>query len=130
MNTQARIIDAYENGKMVNCRWPGSGQSMLGIERKQIDEAMTIWSAMPEHVRDQRMASVRREMKRGSKRLHRGTASQAEVDNFAADVALWLAHELVFGDGERWLVKGPSANDVKEIFETGSVLSRTRTEEA
>jgi hypothetical protein len=116
MNTKDAILDAYQKGVMVNCHWPGCDGIRLGITRNQIDGAMALWTAMDAPARAQRMASIAKEMKRGTKRVKTGRASQAQANNLAADVALWLAHELVFGNGERWLIKGPSVTEVKEMF--------------
>lgn len=116
MSTKQAILDAYQNGTMVNCRWPGSGDMMLGITRNQIDGAMALWAAMDADMRARRMESVRREMKRGTKRVKSGRATQSQANNLAADVALWLSHEMVYGNGERWLIKGPTVKEVQEMF--------------
>jgi len=68
---------------------------------------------------------VQKALKRGTARVEKRTATQQESDNLAADAALWLAHELLYGNGERNLVKNPPA----ETFQPAqSIRSRTGQE--
>lgn len=114
--TKEKLIDAYANGRMVQFTFPGGRDLVFGIERHSLDIAMTLWSVMNDDDRSQRMRSVLREIKRGTKRVKNGRATQRQADEFAADLTLWLAHELLYSNGEKWLVKGLTAADAKGMF--------------
>lgn len=107
--TVAALIDA---GQMVTVKWPGSGDMFISLQRHMIDDAMVVWGELAAADRMQRMGSIRKALKRATKRIKQGRASAREHDEFAADVALFVGHELVYADGERWLSKGPTSADV------------------
>jgi hypothetical protein len=44
--------------------------------------------------------------------MKQGRAKGKEMDDAASDIALWLAHELLYATGEKHLVKGPSRADL------------------
>lgn len=69
---------------------------------------MASWRINPdEGSREGAMASIRAAIKRTVKRMKQKRATGKEMDDLAADIALWLGHELVFADGEKHLIKGP-----------------------
>ena len=107
--TVARLIDT---GEMVTVRWPESGDLRVSLQRHMIDDAMVLWPTLEPSDRNRRMGSVRKAIKRTTKKIKQGRATGKDSDDLAADVALFVGHELVYADGERWLVKGPTSADI------------------
>lgn len=107
MNVQAKLVAALDEGRLVSCKWPKSGDLFISLERHMIDQAMALWAGLDDADRGRRLISVRRAIERATKRLKKNRTNSREMDALASDITLFLAHELVYGDGERWLVKGP-----------------------
>lgn len=106
---RAALVKASEDGRLTTFKLPSSRGLCLTIERHTIDEGMDAWLALPGPERKSAFWSVQKALKRGIERIEKRTASQAESDGLAADAALWLAHELLYGDGERHLMKNPKS---------------------
>lgn len=107
--TVAALLDA---GQIVTVSWPGSGDIRISLQRHMIDDAMAAWSKLEVGDRAQRMGSVRAAIKRATKRMKQQRAASREIDELAADVALFVGHELMFGDGEKWLSKNPTRDEI------------------
>jgi len=112
-NNHANFLKAFDEGRVVSFTWPGSGDLQIGLERHMIDDAMQRWAAMDAGDRASAMASVRRAMKRTTKRLKQNRAKPAEMDALAADIALFVGHELIYADGEKWMVKNPPRSNLE-----------------
>jgi hypothetical protein len=84
------------------------GDLHLAIERHVIDNAIIAWQTMPVDQHKKALWSIKKTLNRIIERVQKRTATQQESDNLAADAALWLAHELLYADGERHLRKNPS----------------------
>ena len=117
VDTREKLIAAHKDDKLVSVKWPGSGDMAISLERHMIDNAMTEWCKLETLDRLTRMQSVRRSIKRTTKRLKKNRATQTEVDDLAADIALFIGHELAYGDGEKYLIKGPGLDDFKKSVE-------------
>ena len=107
------LVQAHNDGRLVTCRVPYGGDLAIALERHMVDQAMTEWNGKPEPARRSAMVSVLKEIKRVVKRMKQQKATGADMDGLAADVALWLGHELMFADGERHLIKGPELGELK-----------------
>lgn len=105
---RGQLVKAHDEGQLVSCRIPGGGNISIALERHMVDQAMAAWKGIPPADRERTFASVSRAIKRGVKRMKQKRARPAEMDALAADIALWLGHELVFADGEKHLIKGAS----------------------
>lgn len=114
------LIKAHGEKRLITCRIPDGGDIMITLESHMVDQAMAAWKAMPEPERDRTIGSVRRAIKRTIKRLKKDRATQSERDALAADIALWLGHELLFSDGERHLIKGPDPSDLMKPLAGGA----------
>jgi len=112
MATKKDIAQLLDGGEMVTVRWPGSGELEISIERHMIDDAISEWEKLGRAARRQNFSSVKREMKRVTRLMEQGSAHPQELSGLVADIALFIGHELVHSDGERWLVKGPTGDDI------------------
>lgn len=119
-----KIRKAFAEDRLITCLIPNSGNLILMIERHTVEQAMDEWTKRDAVSRRKSMESVRKSIKRVLKRVKTGKASQKEANDMAADVALWLGHELVFANGEQYLVKPPEWAILDKSFppsqETGS----------
>lgn len=79
----------------------------MAAEKRQLDDALGHFEAMGRSKRRVAMSSIRNALERAGPRVQAETATQAEADAFAADCILFLAHELIYADGERLLVAPP-----------------------
>jgi hypothetical protein len=114
------MLKAYDEKRLITCRYPyGGNDDAIGLEKHMVDQAMEAWRDTPAPERKIVMASVLRNVKRTVKRFKQRKASSQEMDNMAADVALWLAHELLFNDGEKHLTKGPDREAFAKVEELG-----------
>jgi hypothetical protein len=101
------LIEANSKDKVVSMSLPNS-DFVIAFERHMLDESMARWSVMNEADRNYTMSNVRAALKRGVKKLKKNTAKPKDMDNLAADCALFLAHELMYGDGEKYLTRVPT----------------------
>ena len=106
------LMKAHNEKRLISCKVPGGGDMAIALEKHMVDQALKDWRDIPEIARASTLGSVRRTIKRAVKRMKQGRATDREMDELAADVALWLAHDLLFADGERHLIKGPSKEDL------------------
>lgn len=111
MVTKETVAALFAHGQMVTVKWPGSGELIVGLQRHMIDDAMAEWEKLSADDRGRRMRSVQKAIKRATKRVKNGKATQHDTEELAADIALFIGHELVHADGERWLVKSPTKFD-------------------
>lgn len=109
----AALKEAFAAGAMLAFEPPGSGGLVMAVERRQVEQAMSLWSVMPAPIREDRISSVRREVRRGFKRIAR--LSQKERDDHATDCILLLAHDLVFADGDTMLRDMPQMPDLSRF---------------
>lgn len=108
-----KLVASLAQGNVVSFRLPFPGGYSLCVERHMIEEAMDHWSTDHDAARRKRaMTSIERAMKRVYKRLRKNTATGKEMDELAADSALWLGHQLLFSDGERYLIANPKAEQL------------------
>jgi len=103
---KAELIKAHDEKTLISFALPGWGSDRLSITPDMYQQGVDAWKAMHPAKREQVMGSVRRSVKRLHRRVTSGRASRQETDAFAADAALWLTHDILFADGERYLVKG------------------------
>ncbi|MGE3712228.1 MAG: hypothetical protein AB7G35_21485 [Hyphomicrobiaceae bacterium] len=109
---KAKLVQAARDGKLISFTYPYAGKHAISVDRHMIDDAMRAWMDLREDDRDGVYASVIRNIKSVGKRMKKKIATPQQMDGLAADCALWLAHQLLFADGERHLIKGPSADDL------------------
>jgi len=114
MNIVAKVAEMLRSGDGITCKWPGSGDMIITLERRMIDDAFVQWKLRDEAGRERAMASIRKAIKRANKHIERGTMTQRKANDMASDIALFLGHELMFADGEKWLVKTPDASAFTE----------------
>lgn len=57
----AALKEAFAAGAMLAFEPPGSGGLVMAVERRQVEQAMSLWSVMPAPIREDRISSVRRE---------------------------------------------------------------------
>lgn len=112
------VLKAHDEGRLVHCTWPGADSLAISLERHMVDDAMTEWRRLDADDRWQRMQSIRKEIKRITKRMKQKRASPKEMDGFAADIALFIGHELLYADGERYLIKGPTRQEIESYDRT------------
>lgn len=103
---KAELLKAHDDKTLVSFSLPGWNGAALSITPDMYEQGINEWKVMHPAQRDRIMQSVRRSVKRLHRRVIMGRASREEVDAFAADAALWLTHDVLFADGERYLVKG------------------------
>jgi hypothetical protein len=96
------------------CRLPYGGDIGISLDKCMVDQAMDCWRNTTAPDRKIAMRSILRELKRTIKRFKQRKASSKEMDDLAADMALWLGHELLYADGEKQLVKGLSRDDLNK----------------
>lgn len=108
------LVKAHGEKRLITCRVPGGGDMCIALEKHMVDEAMRVWRAMAEAERIGTLSSVRFAIKRVVKRMKQKRATGEEMDGLAADTALWLGHQLLFADGERYLVRGPNFEDLQK----------------
>lgn len=111
---RAKLVQALDEKRLIACRFPGGGDMTIALERHMVDQAIEAWRTRYTTPGERRKAldSVRGAIKRTAKRMKQNRACGNEIDAMAADIALWLGHELLFADGERYLIKGPSREDL------------------
>jgi hypothetical protein len=120
MKTEAEVIaallQAESEKRLVSCRIPRAGDLCISFERHMVEQAMHCWKDMTPRARRIGNASVRLSIKRGVRRMRAGAHKipQKDMDALASDVALWLAHEILFADGEKHLIKNPSKETLSE----------------
>ncbi len=115
MSVIAKVAAMLRAGDGVTCTWPGSGDMMITLERRMVDDAIAQWALRDDEAgREPAMASIRQAIKRANKHIERGTMTQRKANDMASDIALFLGHELMFADGEKWLVKTPDASAFTE----------------
>lgn len=107
MSITEKVAAMFRNGDGVTCKWPGSGDMVITLERRMINDAIAQWQLRDEAGREGAMDSIRSALKRANKRIARNKLSQQEANDLASDIALFIAHELVYADGEQWLAKNP-----------------------
>ena len=116
--SEAEIRDAlnkaYDDGRLISCRFPGSGKIAISMERHMVDEAISYWSKEDHGQHSFVLGSIMRAIKSTTKRLKKRKATPAQMDALAADIALWLGHAMLHGDGENYLVKGPKPTDLQK----------------
>ena len=112
MTIAEKLIKAHDEKRLVSCKIPYGGDLVIALERHMVDHAIDEWRRTREGVRHFSMLSVLKTIKHTVKRMKRGRATGKEMDELAADVALWIGHELLFSDGEKHLVKGPTREDL------------------
>ena len=112
------LLKAHDEKRLVSCRIPYGGDITITLEKHLVDQSMDGWRNKPALVRKIAMKSILRTIKRTVKRIKQGEASEEEMDELAADIALWLGHELVFTDGEKYLIKGPSRDALQKETDT------------
>lgn len=112
------ILKAHDERRLVSCRIPYGGDITITFEKHLVDQAMDGWRNKSAPDRKSAMKSILRTIKRTVKRIKQGEASEEEMDELAADIALWLGHELVFADGEKHLIKGPSRDSLQKETDT------------
>jgi len=103
---KAELLKAHDDKTLISFSLPGWGGDTLSITPDMYQQGIDAWKAMHPAKRAQIMQSVRRSVKRMHRRVTSGRASREEVDAFASDAALWLTHDVLFADGEHYLVKG------------------------
>lgn len=104
---KADILKAYDDKTLISFSLPGWGGYALSITTDMYQHGIHAWKAMHPAKRQQIMRSVRRSVKRLYRRMAMDRATREELDVLAADAALWLTHDVLFADGEKYLVKGP-----------------------
>lgn len=115
MSVIAKVAAMLRAGDGVTCTWPGSGDMMITLERRMVDDAIAQWTLRDDEAgRERAMTSIRKAIKRANKHIERGTMTQKGANDMASDIALFLGHELMFSDGEKWLVKTPDASAFTE----------------
>lgn len=116
--SEAEIRDAlnraYDEGRLISCRFPGSGTIAISMERHMVDESVKYWSGKDHGQHDFVLGSVLKAIKATTKRLKKRKATPAEMDALASDIAIWLGHAMLYGDGEKYLVKGPSPKELNK----------------
>lgn len=107
------LLKAHDENRLVTCKFPGGGNLSISLEKHMVEQSMRSWKdEIPPAERQRTLSSVMRAIKRVTKRLKKDIATQRERDELAADIALWLGHELMFSDGERHLVKGVARSEL------------------
>nr|RAW03881.1 hypothetical protein DBT41_10630 [Aerococcus urinae] len=99
-----RLASAQAAGETVQFRVPGTILELI-CKKDKVEEAITAWSNMSRSERARTFRHVRRSLKKAAHRMLNCTASQREADEAAADGILFIAHELRYGQGERYLTK-------------------------
>jgi hypothetical protein len=109
------LAKAHDEKRLVSCRVPNGGGIAMALEQHIVEDAINSWrsSGDDESARKALLSSISRSIERVVERVKQGKATDGEMDDLAADVALWLGHELLYADGERHLVKGPSRENLR-----------------
>lgn len=104
---ESKLEKLMAEGELVSCKWPGCGPLTITIQRSMLEEAMNEWLTISLESRLRTLQSVRSAIDRATRRVQSGKAKNKDMDHLAADIALFIGHELVYSDGEKWLVKNP-----------------------
>ena len=107
-----KLLRAYDENRLVSVRIPSGDGLVIALERHMVEDAFAQWEGMGIARRASAFASVCRAVKAGVKRVKRNRASADDMDALAADLALWIGHELLYSDGEKHLAKGPDRNSL------------------
>jgi hypothetical protein len=113
-STRHKLITAQAEGRLVTCKIPGGGDLSIAFERHQLEQALEAWRAMDDAERGPMIRSVRNAIARTLKRIKRNKASQKEFDAFASDMQLWLGWEMLYADGEKHIIEGPTEEDLSK----------------
>lgn len=117
---QAKLIAAHKEGKLITCRFPYGSDMLISLERHMVEQGFASWKNIPEPDHGRVLSSINRSIKHVVKRMRKGKATGPEMDAMAADISLWLAHRLMFADGEKYLQKGPSREDLENAMRTSA----------
>lgn len=99
-------------GEIICFRVPGTRLEML-IQKHGVTSAMALLQSMDPDSRRATFDQIEAGMHKMARRVERGLASQREADGFAADCHLYIAHEILFGNGEVLLTKAPDAKAMR-----------------
>lgn len=110
--TLEALHKAATDGTLTTFRVPGGGGLTLSIDAVMMRQALQAWDG-DETKRVAIFTNVCRAIKSALKKHKRGKLR--DTNAFAADCALWLAHELKYRDGERHIVQSPPASMFKAM---------------
>jgi hypothetical protein len=110
-----QILSEFDEGTLVYFR-PPNADATMACSRSMLDSTMLSFSSMGRSARRGIMRSVARCLAESGPLMETGKATQKQADDFAADCAIWLAHELMFSDGQKHLVKAPNRNAMEEML--------------
>ncbi len=107
-----QLLHAHDEDRLVSVAIPHGDGLVIALERHMVEDAFKQWRGMGRARRASAFASVCRAVKAGVTRVKRNRATADDMDALAADLALWIGHELAYSDGEKHLAKGPDRNSL------------------
>ena len=116
MKTREQIIEELSSAQsakeVYSVRVPYDSGAVMTFDKTMMDLAMKSWDGVPERDRERLLHSIKKHIRKDVKRISAGQAPQRSADEFASEVALWFAHEVLFADGEKHMIATPDINEM------------------